>query len=174
MKKTRKITAIIALAAIILSLSACANTKNPYDDAEKRTFTLDGVSIDVPASMQIDTETSDTALYIEMPDAELAMIKAEVFTHYTVASEFYEDYQTLLQDGGYESLAAGEVTEEKIGGKNVSVLTYTYAIDGVAIDCRCVVWEYTDGIVLFTGVTSPSFDEDITDLMEYLIKYAEA
>jgi predicted small lipoprotein YifL len=173
MKNKKTLACLLTLCALMITLSACG-TKNPYEDEDKTTYTLAGVTNDIPESMEIDSETSDTALYIEVPDAVLALVKAEVFTNYTDAAAFYEDYNDLLQNGGYESLTVGEITEEKIGGKKVSVLTYTYTIDGVTLNTECVAWTYSDGLVLLTAVTSPSYNDDLTDLVEYLVMHLSA
>jgi predicted small lipoprotein YifL len=173
MNKKKALACMLMLCALTLTFSACGE-KNPYEDEDKTTYALAGVTIDIPASMQVDSETSDTALYIEAPDATLAMVKAEVFADYTDANVFYEDYKSLLQNGGYESLAVGEVAEGKIGGKKVAILTYTYTIDGVPINSECVALAYQNGLVLLTAVVSPSYKEDLTDLMEYLVKHLSA
>jgi predicted small lipoprotein YifL len=167
MKNKKTLACLLTLCALMITLSACG-TKNPYEDEDKTTYTLAGVTIDIPESMEIDSETSDTALYIEVPDAVLALVKAEVFTNYTDAAAFMKTITTCCR-----TAVTNRSPSEKSRKKDRRQKSIRPDVIRIRSTASPSIPSASPGLIgrprAADAVTSPSYNDDLTDLVEYLL-----
>ncbi len=167
--RNKKILIFLIVIFAVLCVSGCSQA-TPYDEEEKQTYEIGGVTITVPASMNVDNTTNQEIIYVQMPDAQLAMVQITVNDAYDTEADFIQAYKSALETSSYENLSVGETSETKIGGKNISAFTYTYTIDNITVKNDCSVY-ITDGkTILFNAMTLPAYDEDLSQLVAYMLK----